>query len=72
MRATVEALGFKRRMQEIYRPITRNSIGQILTIKELVKVENLTAEQVEAEKVEKARPRNEKRGYSIVGNALEA
>lgn len=70
VRATVKALGFKRRLQSVYQPVGQASIGKILRVKELVKVETMTEQQKLQEIMEKQRPRSDKRGYSVVGSYL--
>lgn len=68
VRATVTALGFKKRMQSVYRAVNPKNVGRIVKIKELVKVQTLTPEQVWEET--KPRVRAENSGYTVVGRAL--
>ena len=68
VRKTVAALGFKKRMQSVYRSINEKNVGRIVKVKELVKVETMDAEQVEEECRPKIRAEN--RGYTVVGRAL--
>jgi ribosomal protein L30 len=68
VRKTVTALGFKKRMQSVYRSINAKNVGRIVKIKELVKVETMDREAVE----EELRPkiRSENKGYTVVRRAL--
>lgn len=68
VRATVTALGFKRRMQTIYLRVDPKAIGKILKVKELVKLETVTEAQKREET--KRRIRSHNRGYTIVENVL--
>jgi hypothetical protein len=55
-------------MQVIYLPVSRSSVGNLLQIKELVKVEQIDKETKDNETAPKDRSLN--RGYSIVGKAF--
>jgi len=70
VRKTAIALGFKRRMQAVIHPIRPDLIGKVLGVKELVKVENMTLQQIRDEKRERNKPRSANKGYQVVGNAL--
>lgn len=68
VRKTVTALGFKKRMQVVYTPVTQGAVGKLLQIKELIKVETVSKEQMQAETARKDRSLN--RGYTVVGKAF--
>ncbi|KDQ15805.1 hypothetical protein BOTBODRAFT_157533 [Botryobasidium botryosum FD-172 SS1] len=63
--ATLEALGIHRRMATVYHPHTPDIAGKILKVKELVKVENVSAEEVRT-KTEQRADRAAPRGYTLV------
>lgn len=61
---TLESLGIRKRGQTVFHAHSGASAGKILRVKELVKVENVTAEEVQT----KAEIRNERkavRGYVV-------
>lgn len=68
VRKTVSSLGFKKRMQTIYQPVDQGSVGKLLRIKELVKVETVSRKTMLEETAPK--DRSENRGYSIIGKAF--
>lgn len=68
VRRTVEALHFKRRMQTVYEPINEQSVGKILRVKELVKVERVDRATIARERATVDRSAN--RGFTVVGRAL--
>merc|ERR1711939_93715 len=68
VRATVTALGFKRRMQSVYSKIDQAAVGKILKVKELVKVETLTHQQKREET--KPKIRSDNKGYTVLENVL--
>lgn len=55
-------------MQTVYTPIDQGSVGKLLRIKELIKVETVTRQVMEEETAPKDKSLN--RGYSIVGKAF--
>ena len=66
-KATLEALGIHRRMQTVYHEHNGPAAGKILKVKELVHVENVSADQVRT-KEEARRERKAPRGYTVVSS----
>lgn len=62
------ALGFKKRMQTVYTPVTQGAVGKLLQIKELIKVETVSRQTMEQETAPKDRSLN--RGYTVIGKAF--
>ncbi|KAI0709847.1 hypothetical protein C8Q76DRAFT_653748 [Earliella scabrosa] len=67
---TLTALGIHRRLQTVYHRHTPDIAGKILTVKELVAVENVPASAVRT-KWEQRQERKAPRGYSVTGSKLE-
>ncbi|EJU04621.1 hypothetical protein DACRYDRAFT_34918, partial [Dacryopinax primogenitus] len=65
-RDTLAALGLKKRMQHVYHPFSATTAGQILRVKELVKVENVPASAVKT-KQEERQERRPGAGFQVVG-----
>ena len=65
------ALGIHRRLQTVYHRHTPDIAGKILTVKELVTVENVPASAVRT-KLEQREERKAQRGYAVTGSKLEA
>ena len=71
IKGTLEALGIHRRLQTVYHRHTPDIAGKILTVKELVTVENVPASAVR-NKLEQRLDRKASRGYQVTGSKLEA
>lgn len=69
-KGTLVSLGLHRRLQTVYHPHNQINAGKILMVKELVSVENVSAEQVRT-KTEIRQERKAPRGYIIKGSKLE-
>lgn len=52
-------------MQTVYQPVRQDTIGKILKVKELVKVETVSSTQMERER--QPRIRSENKGYTVIG-----
>lgn len=68
VRRTVSSLGFKRRMDIVYCKANAINVGKILKIKELVKVETVSKEQMLRETAPVVR--SAMSGYTVIDNAL--
>ncbi|KAI0070457.1 hypothetical protein K474DRAFT_1608664 [Panus rudis PR-1116 ss-1] len=69
MKATLVSLGIHRRLQTVFHPHSPINAGKILRVKELVSVQNVTADEVRT-KTEMRRERKAPRGYVKTGNKL--
>ncbi|TFK81683.1 hypothetical protein K466DRAFT_531498 [Polyporus arcularius HHB13444] len=70
IKGTLEALGIHRRLQTVYHRHTPDIAGKILTVKELVTVENVPESAVRT-KWEQRQERKAPRGYSVTGSKLQ-
>jgi large subunit ribosomal protein L30 len=68
IKATLESLGIFRRMQTVFHPHSPEFAGKILTVKELVEVQNVPASAVRT-KEEMTRERRPNKGYIVVSRA---
>lgn len=71
IKGTLAALGIHRRLQTVYHRHTSDIAGKILTVKELVTVENVPESAVRT-KWEQRQERKSSRGYQVTGSKLEA
>ena len=71
IKGTLEALGIHRRLQTVYHRHTPDIAGKILTVKELVTVENVPESAVRT-KWEQRQERKAPRGYSVTGSKLQS
>ena len=71
IKGTLAALGIHRRLQTVYHRHTPDIAGKILTVKELVRVENVPASAVRT-KLQQRQERKAPRGYSVTGSKLRA
>ncbi|RPD54860.1 hypothetical protein L226DRAFT_262018 [Lentinus tigrinus ALCF2SS1-7] len=71
IKGTLEALGIHRRLQTVYHRHTPDIAGKILTVKELVTVENVPESAVRT-KWEQRQERKSSRGYSVTGSKLQS
>ncbi|OCH94854.1 hypothetical protein OBBRIDRAFT_768819 [Obba rivulosa] len=71
IKGTLASLGIHRRLQTVYHPFSPEVAGKILTVKELVAVENVPASAVRT-KTEQRRERRATRGYAVVGSRLQS
>ncbi|CAL1715792.1 unnamed protein product [Somion occarium] len=69
MKATLVSLGIHRRLQTVFHPHNPINAGKILRVKELVHVENVSADEVRT-KTEQRRERRPARGYVRVASKL--
>lgn len=68
---TLIALGLTRRHQTVYHPHTPDIAGKILLLKELLEVENVSAQKGEVKtKQEQRQERKAPRGYVVSGSRL--
>ncbi|TCD69598.1 hypothetical protein EIP91_007020 [Steccherinum ochraceum] len=67
---TLTSLGIHRRLQTVYHPHNQINAGKILAVKELVTVENVSAEEVRT-KTEQRHERRPPRGFVVKGNKVE-
>jgi large subunit ribosomal protein L30 len=70
IKGTLVSLGIHRRMQTVYHPHSPEVAGKILTVKELVEVENVPWEAVRT-KLEQRLERRPPKGFQIVGSKLK-
>ena len=70
IKGTLAALGISRRLQTVYHRHTPDIAGKILTVKELVSVENVPESAVRT-KLEQRLERKAPRGYVVTGSKLE-
>jgi ribosomal protein L30 len=68
---TLEALGLSKLHTSVLHPFSSTCAGQILTVKELVEVKNVTAEEGE-EVMRRLRNRGEDKGWTVSGKAFGA
>ena len=71
IKGTLAALGISRRLQTVYHRHTPDIAGKILTVKELVTVENVPESAVRT-KWEQRQERKASRGYSVLGSKLQS
>ena len=71
IKGTLAALGIHRRLQTVYHRHTSDIAGKILTVKELVTVENVPESAVRT-KLEQRQERKSSRGYEVSGSKLES
>ncbi|KAI0327028.1 hypothetical protein GY45DRAFT_1177512 [Cubamyces sp. BRFM 1775] len=71
IKGTLAALGIHRRLQTVYHRHSPDIAGKILTVKELVAVENVPASAVRT-KLEQRLERKASRGYVVTGSKLHA
>ncbi|KAI0667908.1 hypothetical protein C8Q78DRAFT_303736 [Trametes maxima] len=71
VKGTLAALGIHRRLQTVYHRHTPDIAGKILTVKELVSVENVPESAVR-NKLEQRLERKASRGYAVTGSKLNA
>ncbi|KAI0833822.1 hypothetical protein BC628DRAFT_57068 [Trametes gibbosa] len=71
VKGTLEALGIHRRLQTVYHRHCPDIAGKILTVKELVSVQNVPASAVRT-KLEQRMDRRASRGYVVAGSKLNA
>ncbi|TBU46921.1 hypothetical protein BD309DRAFT_952957 [Dichomitus squalens] len=71
IKGTLAALGIHRRLQTVFHRHTPDIAGKILTIKELVTVENVPESAVRT-KWEQRQERKASRGYEVAGSKLGA
>ena len=71
IKGTLAALGIHRRLQTVYHRHTPDIAGKILTVKELVSVENVPESAVRT-KWEQKQERKASRGYEVIGSKLDA
>ena len=71
IKGTLEALGIHRRLQTVYHRHSPDIAGKILTVKELVAVENVPASAVRT-KLEQRLERKAPRGYVVTVSKLHA
>ncbi|KAH8102875.1 hypothetical protein BXZ70DRAFT_756126 [Cristinia sonorae] len=69
VKATLESLGIHRRLQTVYHEHNPINAGKILRVKELVTVENVSADEVRT-KTEQRRERRPSRGFVVKGSKL--
>lgn len=60
-----KSLGFKKRLQTVYRPINNSVAGQLLAIKELIKIDMIDHEPPTQKEMKEAR--KPAKGYEIIG-----
>ncbi|KAA1075156.1 hypothetical protein PGT21_030076 [Puccinia graminis f. sp. tritici] len=65
------SLGLRRRMDVSYHRHSPDAAGLILSVKELLKVENVTEEEVELGKQSSRKLVADDRGYRLIRNVLE-
>ena len=70
-RLSLRTLGIRKRNQFVYLPRNASSVGVILKLKALVKVDLVEQGGKEKEKENKKMERERKRGFTIVGNMLQ-
>lgn len=70
-KGTLVSLGIHRRMQTVYHKHSPEVAGKILSVKELVEVENVPAELVRTN-FEQRQERKAVRGYKVVGSRRDA
>ncbi|KAH8118084.1 hypothetical protein DFH11DRAFT_1699416 [Phellopilus nigrolimitatus] len=66
-KGTLVSLGIHRRLQTVYHPHSPEFAGKILAVKELVKVENVSEEEVKS-KTEQRQERKASRGFEVVSS----
>ncbi|KAI0648708.1 hypothetical protein C8Q79DRAFT_904285 [Trametes meyenii] len=71
IKGTLAALGIHRRLQTVYHRHTPDIAGKILTVKELISVENVPESAVR-NKLEQRLERKASRGYVVTGSKLNA
>jgi len=71
IKATLESLGIFRRMQTVFHPHRPEFAGKILTVKELVEVQNVPASAVRT-KEEMTRERRPNKGYVIISRSEQS
>ncbi|KAI1784897.1 hypothetical protein LXA43DRAFT_174553 [Ganoderma leucocontextum] len=71
IKGTLAALGIHRRLQTVYHRHTPDIAGKILTVKELVTVQNVPESAVRT-KLEQRQDRKSSRGYQVTGSKLDA
>ncbi|OCB84717.1 hypothetical protein A7U60_g8241 [Sanghuangporus baumii] len=69
-KSTLASLGIHRRMQTVFHPHKPEFAGKILAVKELVRVENVSGEEVRS-KEELRRMRRPQSGFEVVGRVGE-
>ncbi|KAL5525828.1 hypothetical protein ACEPAG_7165 [Sanghuangporus baumii] len=69
-KATLASLGIHRRMQTVFHPHKPEFAGKILAVKELVRVENVSGEEVRS-KEQVRRMRRPQSGFEVVGRVGE-
>ncbi|KZT59184.1 hypothetical protein CALCODRAFT_493985 [Calocera cornea HHB12733] len=68
-RETLAALGLKKRTSVVYHPFSATTAGQILRVKELVKVENVPTSAVTTREQARAM-RKPSKGFEVVGRPV--
>jgi len=71
IKGTLASLGMFRRMQTVYFPHSPIVAGKILSVKELVEVENVPAHAVRT-KEQQTKDRKPPRGYQVVGSRISS
>ncbi|KAM5544709.1 hypothetical protein V8D89_001607 [Ganoderma adspersum] len=71
IKGTLAALGIHRRLQTVYHRHTPDIAGKILTVKELVTVDNVPESAVRT-KLEQRQDRKSSRGYEVSGSKLDS
>ncbi|KAI0027717.1 hypothetical protein K488DRAFT_6792, partial [Vararia minispora EC-137] len=69
LRGTVASLGLRRRLQTVYYRHTPEMAGKILSVKELVEVQNVPASAVRTQE-EQRKERKPPRGFTVVKSML--
>lgn len=69
VKGTLVSLGIHRRLQTVYHEHSPINAGKVLSVKELVEVQNVPASAVRT-KTEQRRERKAPRGYTVVGSRL--